>query len=258
MYYPIYFGDEIYTLLTEDHIQGIDRNRYWVSNYGSVYDSWNQRFLSISTVGCGYLEVTLHTNEGKKHVLIHRLVGIVYIPGDRSLQINHMDGIKTNCSYANLEWVTPLENLRHAINTGLQKIGEDKPNAILTNEQVHIICQDLVNRTPIATILNHIGLEDTKKNRDLIVDVKRGKTFKHISSQYDFDKLALRTRSLDNDTVLKICGIFQNNPNISYSDIIDLLNLPYNSQKERRILLNMIGSIKLRRAYTDLSKNFVW
>lgn len=53
---------------------------------------------------------------------IHRLLALAWltIPDNwQSMHINHIDGNPSNNSLANLEWVTPQENNRHAIATGL-------------------------------------------------------------------------------------------------------------------------------------------
>lgn len=258
-YAPFIFNNECYKLLTPNEIPDIEPNRYWVSNKGClVYDAKNGRYSSCYYTGNGYISVSLNTLHGHKQFLLHRLVGMLFIDGDFSLQINHKDGKKYNCCDENLEWTTPRENLIHAIEMGLNYRGEDKPNAILTNEQATIICQCLMNRVRVSDILKLIGLEDTPQNRRLVADVKRRRTFAFISKNYDFDADTLCERTLDNDTVIKICKLFQTNPNISYPEIYDIVGLNASNQLERRKLLGIIGDIKLRRSYTDISKHYVW
>lgn len=72
---------------------------------------------------CNYYVVSLK-QEGKKakNFFIHRLMAETFIPNpENKPQINHIDGNKLNNNINNLEWVTCAENVRHAIQTGLDK-----------------------------------------------------------------------------------------------------------------------------------------
>jgi hypothetical protein len=57
------------------------------------------------------------TVDGKEvHRLAHRLVAEAFIgPCPPGMQCNHKDGDKANNVPSNLEWVTPLQNVRHSI-----------------------------------------------------------------------------------------------------------------------------------------------
>jgi len=76
----------------------------------------------------GYLDIGLMDNSNQRvKCLVHRLVAVTHIPNihDR-LYVNHVDGNKLNNSIGNLEWVTFLENMRHAWKTGLRNADWNK------------------------------------------------------------------------------------------------------------------------------------
>jgi len=64
----------------------------------------------------GYFSVKLYNSPSSKTHIIHRLVGIYFIPNPNDFTIlNHIDGNKLNNHYTNLEWVTHRENDCHAV-----------------------------------------------------------------------------------------------------------------------------------------------
>ena len=63
----------------------------------------------------GYKTIILLKNKIRKDFLVHRLVGLAFIPNiENKPEINHKDGIKHNNNIENLEWVTKSENHLHA------------------------------------------------------------------------------------------------------------------------------------------------
>ena len=111
--------------------------RYQVSNFGRVKSiDWhikrkdgNDHFrkgtmLKQALDTAGYNQVHLVQNDGVRILLVHRVVALVFLDNpDNKAQVNHKNGIKTDNSLDNLEWVTKDENTQHAVKTGLIKRG---------------------------------------------------------------------------------------------------------------------------------------
>lgn len=94
---------------------------YQVSNYGRVksLNYRNKGIEGILTPKCncdGRLWVDLWGRGKPKHMLIHRLVGMAFIPNPYNYpQINHMDENPKNNRVDNLEWCTGSYNIRYSL-----------------------------------------------------------------------------------------------------------------------------------------------
>ena len=124
--------------------------RYWeskikeewldIEGYEQVYQVSNKgRVRSINGIvkqhlNQGYYKVVLKFKKVSKTFLVHRLVAMQFVKGNKGKTVNHIDGCKINNNADNLEWVTSCENTQHAILTGLH------PKKVkLTIEDIKII-----------------------------------------------------------------------------------------------------------------------
>jgi hypothetical protein len=73
----------------------------------------------------GYPIVALSSAGRRKLATVHSLVAEAFIgPRPEGMQINHIDGVKTNNAPSNLEYVSAAQNIRHAAAMGLMPTGE--------------------------------------------------------------------------------------------------------------------------------------
>lgn len=92
----------------------------YINVHGNVYDAKRKLcplpfITSVEYPGVNVESETRH---------IHRLLALTFLSsGDVSteeLDVNHIDGVKTNYALDNLEWATRSENCLHAYQTGLR------------------------------------------------------------------------------------------------------------------------------------------
>lgn len=77
------------------------------------------RVLSPYVNRGGYEKVTLWKDGSWKTFQVSRLVGAAFLDGPIGETINHKNGIKRDNRPENLEWMTNLENIQHALDSGL-------------------------------------------------------------------------------------------------------------------------------------------
>lgn len=97
--------------------------RPYRNNFGetSVYKELQKMIPCLDGAGCYYM-INLHKNGKSRKHSIHRLVATHFLENkENKEEVNHIDGIKTNNNVSNLEWCSRVENIRHAIETGLKK-----------------------------------------------------------------------------------------------------------------------------------------
>lgn len=113
---------------------------YFLSRDGHVFSTrrGDLRPLGEHDNGKGYVRAVIY---GKQKA-IHRLMAETFLgPCPEGMEVNHKNGVKTDNSVGNLEYVTRSQNVQHAFDTGL-RFGwkaDAHPYAKLTSEKVSMI-----------------------------------------------------------------------------------------------------------------------
>ncbi len=113
-------------LLTEEElkneiwkdIEGYE-NLYKISNMGRVKSIKNDNLLRLSTQIDGYIKVGLSKNNKQSSKLVHRLVCESFLKNvENKPYVNHINSVRNDNRLTNLNYVTPSENMSHAIKIG--------------------------------------------------------------------------------------------------------------------------------------------
>lgn len=105
-------------------IDGVD-DHYEVSNTGLIRTTGSRKYKSPTILKSvpephKYLFNALRSAGKTKIVRVHRAVAMAFVPNPENKPfVNHIDGDKNNNCANNLEWVTHIENMKHAKESGL-------------------------------------------------------------------------------------------------------------------------------------------
>ena len=130
----------------------------------------------------GYFRISLSKNSCRKKYLIHRLVAQAFIPNPNNLpQVNHKNNDKSNNKIENLEWMTNLDNTKHAWKNGFKNRdcyprGEKHYLTKLNNEIVKEIKQNYIPYKFGPAKLS----EKYKIKKGCIKNIIYGKSWKHV------------------------------------------------------------------------------
>ena len=151
---------------------------YWITDSGLLI---SKKYRKVITFKDDKYYQLLHSDcfiNGKLvsfNLNVHRAVATAFIPNpENKPQVNHIDGVKNNNHYTNLEWVTRGENQTHAYRHGLQ------PNMLLTKEQILE-----VHRLRHEEGLTHKAIADIYNiDQTSVRHMCNGKNFKDIKELY--------------------------------------------------------------------------
>lgn len=97
---------------------------YEVSSLGRIRNIKTGRLMRTYQNSRGYVVVCLRKNKQQYTKRVHRLVAEAFYDCDDicidDLDVNHIDGCKTNNFVGNLEFCTRQENIKHAFDNGLK------------------------------------------------------------------------------------------------------------------------------------------
>jgi len=170
---------------------------YQISNYGrvkSLHRKWiaanggkhehGDIIMKQDFDPNGYFYVNFYKNNKKKKFRTHKLVALHFVKNIKNKPVvNHIDGVKSNNYYKNLEWVTLSENSIHAIKNNLYEHvkGSDVKNSKLTEWDVYVI-RKLYKNTKYWHKQKTVGELFGIYKSQHISDIIRNKTWKHIKA----------------------------------------------------------------------------
>jgi hypothetical protein len=114
-------------------LEDIDQ-KYSISTEGFILNDISGKLVVFNKDGKGYMKARLYTPlsnhiDKRKPFRLHRLIAKAFLENySDELQVNHIDGDKSNNNVNNLEMVTPSQNVYHAWNSLDSSVRKEKLN----------------------------------------------------------------------------------------------------------------------------------
>ena len=156
-----------------------------VSSHGRVFNAAQHRILKPGPID-GYPSVVLTSSADKRRFssLVHRLVAAAFVPNPEPGlldQVNHIDSVRTNSFYKNLEWVTGQGNTDHAEQHSpfwAPRVGSGRFNAKLTEADVVEIRKLYKAGVGPTTIAAKFGVHQSN-----VSNIVAGRSWRHVPDE---------------------------------------------------------------------------
>lgn len=218
---------------------------YYISNYGRIWSIHKKDFKKPRKNKYGYFIVDLYNKNIGKTFIVHRLVAEHFIPNpENKSEVNHIDGNKQNNYAGNLEWVTPKENIQHAITNNLMNNkGENNKQSILTEKDV----KEIIYLLKYTSLTQKEIAEKYNVASQTISQIKLQKTWKYLN--LDIKKIKNKTAKGERNGRCKITE------EIAKSIIYDLLDKQLKSTeiaKKYNVTYDTVQNIKHKKSWKYL------
>ena len=169
-------------------LNNINCKNYFVSNMGRIKNKDNILIKHYVPKNKYHIVKLFNDNNEFKCYLVHRLVAINFVDNNdpiNKIEVDHINANKDDNRADNLQWMTPLENTRKAIDMGLvpnQPKGENAHNVTHTEQDVINVCEMLEQGYSYKNIIKKYP----NYNQSWIQTIKNKRNWKHISKNYNF------------------------------------------------------------------------
>lgn len=179
------YDDEEFKEIEENVFPGIQQGRYFISNYGNVYDKKDNKVLyRFMREGYHYSSV-YDFNNNQRDLRIERIMMMIFHPielMDKKLVLFKNDNYKRNNVMIKFDELGNIDEN----NTTLKWVNKQRE----TEENIRQICQWLKEGKSSTEIARRFGKSEIKDPREfkrftsLIMNIKHKRSYKEISKFY--------------------------------------------------------------------------
>lgn len=262
------YRQEIWADITQLDVPNIIPNRYKISTWGRVYDSFNGNYYPTENAKCENFYPSVHFQfiDGTfKTMKIHLIMMKKFKPLDNDpstcTDVDHLDGVRYHNWIWNLERVTHKENIQRCVRIGLYPVGENNPNSILTDNQARAICDMISKGYKVSEIIKFLKPYIPNISKHIVNDIKGKRNYRSISDEYDFSNMYYNKSSdnmLDESILREICECLEIDRDMRPKEIA--IRIGYNLDNPNDIsykrFYQTVARMKNKTKYKNIWENY--